>query len=166
MRAAKSVAGPSSTPLRMSVSTQVITAARAPQDSAVPQDVAAPSELAGAEWRVDPPHALPGESDGGAASSEDDWQADGADSLASLWSQMRTQAHQLADAMRRRQQDLDRREANLHAQAEQLEQESRSARLWWQGQLEELGRREQELNRRAGETEGSTSDDRHIAAPL
>ncbi len=117
---------------------------------------AAPPESPAVHRRIDPPHATAGLVSTGQSPAEgpaDDHlpaeecpDADGSDEAATVWSQMRTQAHQLADALRRRQQELERREANLHAQSEQLEQETRSARLWWQTQLEELARRDEELS--------------------
>jgi len=135
------------------VSTQTLTAA--PVDSS-----------AAVHLRIDPPHAAPGavppESlqdrnlwDEPGALSEGDSPSTAGDDAADLWSQMRTQAHQLAAALRRRQAELDRREANLNAQAEHLEQESRNLRLWWQDQLEELARREESL--RQGSAEQSVS---------
>ncbi len=124
-----------------------------------PALTAAHESLDAIQRRIDPPHFPPGVAPPDLASLGD--AADGlprldddgapgseADQAETLWSHMRTQAHQLAGALRRRQQELDRREANLHVLAEQLEQEMRSARLWWQGQLEELARREEELHRR------------------
>jgi DNA repair exonuclease SbcCD ATPase subunit len=55
-----------------------------------------------------------------------------------LWDQMRTQGRQLADLLRDRQQELDRREANLHAQAATWEQEARGGRLWLRSQAAEI----------------------------
>jgi hypothetical protein len=128
-----------------------------------PALTAAPHEsLEAIQRRIDPPHfhagvefretASAGEmADAPAPLDEGRESAGEGDEAATLWSHMRTQAHQLAGALRRRQEELDRREANLHAQAEQLEQETRGARLWWQDQLEELARREAELARQAEE---------------
>jgi chromosome segregation ATPase len=52
--------------------------------------------------------------------------------------QLHRQAEQLAEYLRRRQQELDHRESQLNAQAAQLESDARTARIW-------LGEREAEI---------------------
>lgn len=85
--------------------------------------------------RVDPPHVKDNHSDDSTAAAaatenlEEMTDVLAEEGPAVEWSQMRTQARQLANLLRQRQQALDRREANLQSQASAWEQESRSFRL-------------------------------------
>jgi hypothetical protein len=62
--------------------------------------------------------------------------------------QLQSQADQLAAHLRQRQQELDRREAQLNSRLADFEKEVREARLW-------LAERNAELNEREAKTEGS-----------
>jgi hypothetical protein len=55
--------------------------------------------------------------------------------------QLRTQAAQLAELLRARQKELDRREAHLNAQAAQLDRDERAAKLWLSERMAELEER-------------------------
>jgi hypothetical protein len=73
-----------------------------------------------------------------------------ADNPAPIWTEdllarLRVQGRQLADRLRERQSDLDRREANSHARSAELENEVRSARLWLIEREQELAERESRL---------------------
>ncbi len=59
--------------------------------------------------------------------------------------QLRIQGAQLGDQLRSRQEDLDRREAQLNALVAQFENDSRTARMWFSESHEEFDRREHEL---------------------
>ncbi len=76
----------------------------------------------------------------------DDWQFS-----AAIVQQFRTQANQLAAHLETRQRDLDRREAQFHAQLAKHESEARSARLWFHEHHHDLLQRqatlEEEKNR-------------------
>jgi DNA repair exonuclease SbcCD ATPase subunit len=61
------------------------------------------------------------------------------------------QAAQLADHLRNRQKDLDRREAQLNAAVAQLESDLRTARMWLADQEAELTQRRLELDAREKE---------------
>jgi len=104
--------------------------------------------------RIDAPHVLVGD-DEPAGRREPDAKAAGAaesrDAVA-VMGQLRVQAAQLAEHLRTRQADLDRREAQLNGLAAQLESDHRAARLWvteTQAELTEragsLAQREQEV---------------------
>ncbi len=69
--------------------------------------------------------------------------------------QISLQAAQLAEHLRRRQQEMDHREAALNSRAARLESDTRAARLWIEQRVaelssggEELSRERQELQRR------------------
>jgi len=62
-----------------------------------------------------------------------------------LLARLRVQGRQLADRLRERQADLDRREANSHARSAELENEVRAARLWLTDREQELAEREARL---------------------
>lgn len=55
--------------------------------------------------------------------------------------QIHTQAAQLAEHLRTRQQELDHREAELNARAAQLERDARTAKLWWEERVAEVQQR-------------------------
>ena len=59
--------------------------------------------------------------------------------------QLRIQGSQLGDQLRSRQDDLDRRESQLNSRVAQLENDSRTARMWFIESREEFDRREHEL---------------------
>lgn len=65
--------------------------------------------------------------------------------------QIRLQAGQLASHLRLRLRDLDHREAHLHAQLAQLENDLRASRLWLREREEAAARREEELQREIAE---------------
>ncbi|MBI2825807.1 MAG: hypothetical protein HYX69_14065 [Planctomycetia bacterium] len=107
----------------------------------------------GSGTRVDPAHVL------GTASAVDAAPAalpparGGADAqdralAADLLPRVRLQGRQLARLLARRQQDLDRREGQQQAQAADLENAWRAARLWLVERERELGERASELDRR------------------
>ncbi len=56
---------------------------------------------------------------------------------------MRAQGRQLAQLLQERQQELDRREAQQHAQAAELENQMRAARVWLSARHQELSDREE-----------------------
>lgn len=60
----------------------------------------------------------------------------------------RQQAEQLADALRARLRELDRREARDNAQLAQFDQEVRTARLWWGERSAELAEKTEALRQR------------------
>ncbi|HEV2973226.1 MAG TPA: hypothetical protein VGY55_24885, partial [Pirellulales bacterium] len=74
----------------------------------------------------------------------------GFETPASSWAaeQLQLQAEQLADHLRAQQEQIDRREADLHAQLAQHENGSRNARLWFRERQQELTEREAEIARR------------------
>jgi hypothetical protein len=63
--------------------------------------------------------------------------------------QLQMQAAQLGDQLKRRQEELDRREAQMNAETAELENELRQARLWLRERTEELDRREAEMQAQA-----------------
>ena len=77
--------------------------------------------------------------------------------------QLQSQADQLAAHLRQRQQELDRREAQLNARLAGFEQEVRDARLWLAQRNDELNEREARLEARekagGGAEEGSASEE-------
>lgn len=62
--------------------------------------------------------------------------------------QLRLQFEQLAGHLRSQQYQLDRREAQLHSQLAQQENEVRTSRLWFRERQQELADRNAELDRR------------------
>ena len=62
--------------------------------------------------------------------------------------QLQAQADELAAHLRQRQQELDRREAQLHARLAAFEQEVRDARLWLAERNDQLNDRERKLQAR------------------
>ena len=101
------------------------------------------------ETRIDAPHALTaGGHDEELAKSvaagvhEETLAAVGASPV----HQLHAQAAQLADHLRRRQKDLDHREAELNTRVAQLEGDARNARLWMSERKAELDQREAELS--------------------
>jgi hypothetical protein len=62
--------------------------------------------------------------------------------------QLQLQAEQLTAHLRAQQEQIDRREADLHAQLAQFENGSRNARLWFRERQLELTEREAEIIRR------------------
>jgi len=78
---------------------------------------------------------------------------------ASIVQQFRTQAQQLADHLQQRQRDLDRREAELHADLARHDVAARSARLWFQERQHDLAAQQAELtDARAEEHERELTD--------
>jgi hypothetical protein len=71
--------------------------------------------------------------------------AEAAGLSASLFQQFRAQAQQLAAHLHQRQRELDRREAELHADLARHDVAARSARLWFQERHHDLAARESEL---------------------
>lgn len=65
--------------------------------------------------------------------------------VAQLLAYLRVQGRQLAQLLQQRQHDLDRREAQQHAQAAELENQMRAARVWLEARQQELTEREQQL---------------------
>ena len=61
---------------------------------------------------------------------------------------LRSQAAQLGEHLQKRQQNLDRREAQLNALAAQLETDTRAARLWLAEQRNDFDERERELSQK------------------
>ena len=74
-----------------------------------------------------------------------------------LLSQMRTQGRQLAQLLHQRQQDLDRREAQQHAHAAELDNQRRAAQVWLSARHHELAEREQQISAREREAADATS---------
>ncbi len=64
---------------------------------------------------------------------------------------LRVQGRQLAQLLQERQQELDRREAQQHAQAAELENQMRSARVWLSARHQELSEREERIAARERE---------------
>ena len=86
----------------------------------------------------------------------------GADALSEVFSveklqQLRLQFEQLAGHLRSQQYQLDRREAQLHSQLAQQENEFRTSRLWFREHQQDLADREAELQRRLQEAEAEQS---------
>lgn len=80
----------------------------------------------------------------------------GADALSEVFSieklqQLRLQFEQLAGHLRSQQYQLDRREAQLHSQLAQQENDVRTSRLWFRERQQELIDREAEMQRRLHE---------------
>lgn len=71
--------------------------------------------------------------------------------------QLQLQVAQLAGHLRERLREVDRREAQLHARAAQIEAEMRSARLWQSERETESREREADLRRRIEELEEQLS---------
>ena len=67
--------------------------------------------------------------------------------------QLRTQANQLASHLRTRQQELDRREAQVNARVALLERDMRAARFWLAEREAELKRRSEQLDQQQSETQ-------------
>lgn len=65
--------------------------------------------------------------------------------------QLQTQAEQLAAHLKQRQEDIDRREGQLHTRLAEFEQEVREARVWLGQRTDELNHREEQLNARERE---------------
>ncbi|MGA2031662.1 MAG: hypothetical protein ABSG68_05360 [Thermoguttaceae bacterium] len=84
--------------------------------------------------RIDAPHTP------AAGASPPDEKVSGNDSSVAL-EQIETQAAQLAEILRARQQELDHREAQVNARDAQLDSEERAARLWLSQRLAELEER-------------------------
>jgi hypothetical protein len=85
--------------------------------------------------RIDPAHAI-GESDPESRGCRSEAVQSGLEAAPSA--QMRLQAEQLAAHLRRRQQELDHREAQLNSRIAKFESEARSARLWLEQRQIEL----------------------------
>lgn len=81
---------------------------------------------------------------------EMDWDLVSAES-APLPEKWRRHARELAQYLRRRQRDLDEREARLNSDAAKLEQEDRLLRLLWSQRVEEWEEKRLELARREAE---------------
>lgn len=85
-----------------------------------------------------------------AVSGEEDWDLVSAES-ALLPEKWRRHARELAQYLRRRQRDLDEREARLNSDVAKLEHEDRLLRLLWSQRVEEWEERRLELARREAE---------------
>lgn len=85
-----------------------------------------------------------------AVSGEEDWGVASAES-APLPEKWRRHARELAQYLRRRQRDLDEREARLNSDAAKLEHEDRLLRLLWSQRVEEWEEKRLELARREAE---------------
>lgn len=83
--------------------------------------------------------------------------ANEADDLLSLekFQQLRLQLEQVAGHLRSQQYQLDRREAQLHSQLAQQENEIRTSRLWFREQRQELTEREAQTLERQQQTEAA-----------
>ncbi len=75
-----------------------------------------------------------------------------------IMQQFRTQAEQLAEHLKRRQRDMDHREAEFHAQLARHEAEARSARLWFQEHQLDLLERQAALAERQQELASQRSN--------
>ncbi len=73
--------------------------------------------------------------------------------LASLDEQLEIQAEQIASHLRETQEHLDRREADLHAQLADQENDARGMRLWLRERQQEFATRESEVAARLQEIE-------------
>ncbi|MBN1588374.1 MAG: hypothetical protein JW888_02560 [Pirellulales bacterium] len=98
---------------------------------AVPSSCSPEPRLLGTA-RIDAPHAVANEGGTGATRDSED-HASGttrSEDESALMQQVHAQAAQLAEHLRRKQEDLDRREAQLNGRVAQFESDSRAARLW------------------------------------
>jgi len=105
--------------------------------------------------RIDPAHAPAhaGETKAETAGHDDAPAASAEDLSEAARQQLETQAQQLADHLQARQERLDRREAEIHAQLALVEREMRGARLWAEEQEADLKRREEQLAAREADLE-------------
>lgn len=119
------------------------------------------------QLRIDPPHALGGSADGVDVVHADETQADvrgvrdtvavAAGSAANAFhqagveEQLQLQAEQLGSRLKEEQQQLDRRESELHAQLADQENEAREMRLWLRERQREFELREAEMAAREQE---------------
>ncbi len=101
-----------------------------------------------ATTRVDAPHAPPAPPEHAFPDDPAEWSpAPGVDASAvENAEQMFIQAGQLAALLQRRQRELDRREAQLHARSARLEEEVRELRLWHHEKEAELTDRQRVLD--------------------
>ena len=102
------------------------------------------------ETRVDPPHPKLGDAEPAATAASARSVAQFAvtpsgESATAIVGQIRAQATQISKHLAGQQQNLDRREAEVHARTAAVETEIRSARLWMNAREEELRDHEQEL---------------------
>lgn len=107
--------------------------------------------------RVDPPHVMgdPADEASGtapipAAADDCDWagaeaSTEAVDPLQSDFPRLRAQAEQISAYLRKRQRDLDLREARLNSQLAEYDQQVRSARGWFLQRRDELLEREREI---------------------
>jgi chromosome segregation ATPase len=115
--------------------------------------------MAGRENRIDPAHRLANGRDEepqaavalANASPGDAGDAEAEVASLAMVQQLRLQAQQLSEHLGRQQADLDRREAEIQAQAARLEQQERNNRLWLKCQHEELADRDAALKSREDE---------------
>lgn len=101
------------------------------------------------DTRIDPAHAINHSPQVVGASSEP--RADD-DRNEVLLEQVHLQASQLSDGLSQRQQDLDRRESQVHARMAELESQSRRARLWFERRQEDLADQRRQFDTRSVET--------------
>ena len=85
--------------------------------------------------------------------AEDEWQFS-----AAIVQQFRTQANQLATHLETRQRELDRREAQFHAQLAKHESEARSARLWFHEHHHDLLARQASLEEQKTRAEADLAE--------
>jgi len=149
----------------------------APPQSTQTAPASAPSEkkMVGSA-RIDAPHVVATPDAAGAKRVSDERPSEALppEGEAVLLRQLRVQAAQLAEHLRTRQENLDRREAQLHGRAAQLENDTRAARLWLaegqaklKAQADELAKRQQEaqqcLARLAKAEKAQARSERHAA---
>jgi hypothetical protein len=115
-------------------------------DAITPYDIALEAEDMAAELAEALTHAEQEAAD--PQHTEDDWRFS-----AALVQQFRTQAQQLASHLENRQRELDRREAEFHAQIARHESEARSARLWFQEHHHDLRQRQASLEEQKTQAE-------------
>ena len=104
------------------------------------------------ETRVDPAHVVLRDEPVPYPDAESS-EAERASRREELEQSLQRQANQLADHLRQRRHELDRRESKLNAQLALLENDSRRARLWLAGREAELEETREELHRRREELE-------------
>ena len=113
----------------------------------------------GVETRIDTAHVVEEEQEqiNSEAASSDEQQDSAAIEPAGdagiLASQLRAQADQLAAHLRTRQRDLDQREMQLNARAAQLDNDTRSARLWLAEHQAECNERNETLLKKEREVQ-------------
>ncbi len=123
-----------------------------PDTAVAAQTQDSPHNKVDTETRVDAAHTLdPHSAENQATQSKTAEAKNKTNQESSSAEQLRTQATQLGDRLRSRQEDLDRREAQLNARVAQLDNDARTARLWFSESRKEFDRRELELAEKTGQ---------------